>query len=167
LVWINLYRERAFLSIIKVIIDAKTILIYTFFMQKFLLMLMATLICASSAEAKIGLNVSLIYKKGIGKGFFLSTEQHSIEQVDEREQITVQMKNGIRAELSAHYVQSVHEYGPSGFVRIKGELFNRAGKLVKTLNKPNLDVYIGDSKKISHEESNEEEIELIIAPVSL
>lgn len=128
---------------------------------------MATLITSIDAQAKIGLNVSLIYKKGIGKGFFLSTEQHSMEQVDEREQITVQMKNGMKAELSAYYVQSIHEYGPSGFVRIKGEVYNSAGKVVKTLNEPNLDIYLGESKKISHQERNEEEIDLLITPVSL
>lgn len=128
---------------------------------------MATLITSIDAQAKIGLNVSLIYKKGIGKGFFLSTEQHSMEQVDEREQITVQMKNGMKAELSAYYVQSIHEYGPSGFVRIKGEIYNSAGKVVKTLNEPNLDIYLGESKKISHQERNEEEIDLLITPVSL
>jgi hypothetical protein len=124
-------------------------------------------ISSVDAQAKIGLNVSLIYKKGIGKGFFLSTEQHSIEQVDEHEQITIQMKNGIKTELSAYYVQSIHEYGPSGFVRISGEIYNQAGKVVKTLNEPSLDIYLGESKKISHEERNEEEIDLIITPVSL
>jgi uncharacterized protein YlzI (FlbEa/FlbD family) len=140
---------------------------YNFSMQKFLLILIAALFISIDAQAKIGLNVSLIYKKGIGKGFFLSTEQHSIEQVDEREQVMVQMKNGIKAELSAYYVQSIHEYGPSGFVRIKGEIFNQAGKVVKTLNEPNLDIYLGESKKIIHQERNEEEIDLIITPVSL
>lgn len=126
-----------------------------------------TLIFSIDAQAKIGLNVIMIYKKGIGKGFFLSTEQQSIEQVDEREQITVQMKNGIKAELSAHYVQSIHEYGPSGFVRIKGEIYNQAGKVVKTLNEPKLDIYLGESKTITHVERNEEQIDLIISPVSL
>lgn len=121
----------------------------------------------SSAEAKIGLKVSLIYKKGIGKGFFLSTEQHSIQQVDDREQVMIQMKNGIKADISAFYVQSVHEYGPSGFVRIKGDLYNVNGKLVKTLNEPNLDIYLGQTKSITHVERNEEQIELIITPVSL
>lgn len=137
------------------------------FLFTHLIILFVTLFISIDAQAKIGLNVSLIYKKGIGKGFFLSTEQHSMEQVDEREQITVQMKNGIKAELSAYYVQSIHEYGPSGFVRIKGEIFNQSGKVVKTLNEPNLDIYLGESKKISHEERNEEEIDLIITPVSL
>lgn len=136
-------------------------------MQKNLLILIGCLIISIDAQAKIGLNVSVIYKKGIGKGFFLSTEQHSMEQVDEREQITVQMKNGIKAELSAYYVQSIHEYGPSGFVRIKGDIYNQAGKVVKTLNEPNLDIYLGESRKISHEERNEEEIDIIITPVSL
>lgn len=129
--------------------------------------LVALLVFSLEAEAKIGLNVSLIYKKGIGKGFFLSTEQHSIEQVDEREQVMISMKNGIRAELSAYYVQSVHEYGPSGFVRIKGEIYNQSGKVVKTLNEPNLDIYLGETKKITHEERNQEQIDLIITPVSL
>lgn len=136
-------------------------------MHKTIFIAIAALIISIDAQAKIGLNVSLIYKKGIGKGFFLSTEQHSIEQIDEREQVMVQMKNGIKAELSAYYVQSIHEFGPSGFVRIKGEIYNQAGKVVKTLNEPNLDIYLGDTKKIVHDERNEEEIELIITPVSL
>jgi len=121
----------------------------------------------SSAEAKIGLKVSLIYKKGIGKGFFLSTEQHSIQQVDDREQVMIQMKNGIKADISAFYVQSIHEYGPSGFVRIKGDLYNVNGKIVKTLNEPNLDIYLGQTKSITHVERNAEQIEIIITPVSL
>lgn len=136
-------------------------------MQKLSFILPALLAMSFAAEAKIGLNVSLVYKKGIGKGFFLSTEQHSIEHVDEREQVMISMKNGIKAELSAYYVQSVHEYGPSGFVRIKGEIYNQAGKVVKTLNEPNLDIYLGETKKIAHEERNQEQVELIITPVSL
>ncbi len=122
---------------------------------------------SSLAEAKIGLKVSLIYKKGIGKGFFLSTEQHSIQQVDDREQVMIQMKNGIKADISAFYVQSIHEYGPSGFVRVKGDLYNVNGKIVKTLNEPNLDIYLGQSKSITHVERNEEQVEIIITPVSL
>ncbi len=121
----------------------------------------------TAAEAKIGLKVSLIYKKGIGKGFFLSTEQHSIQSVDEKEHILIQMKNGIKADISAFYVQSVHEYGPSGFVRIKGDLYNIAGKIVKTFNEPNLDIYLGQTKTITHQERNEEQIEIVITPVSL
>ena len=119
------------------------------------------------AHAKIGLKVSLIYKKGIGKGFFLSTEQHSIQSVDEKEHVLIQMKNGIKADISAFYVQSVHEYGPSGFVRVKGDLYNINGKIVKTLNEPNLDIYLGQSKSITHIERNEEQIEIVITPVSL
>lgn len=122
---------------------------------------------AGVAEAKIGLKVSLIYKKGIGKGFFLSTEQHSIQSVDEKEHVLIQMKNGIKADISAFYVQSVHEYGPSGFVRIKGDLYNVNGKIVKTLNEPDLDIYLGQSKSITHVERNEEQIEIVITPVSL
>ena len=122
---------------------------------------------AGVAEAKIGLKVSLLYKKGIGKGFFLSTEQHSIQSVDEKEHILIQMKNGIKADISAFYVQSVHEYGPSGFVRIKGDLYNVDGKIIKTFNEPNLDIYLGQSKSISHVERNEEQIEIVITPVSL
>ncbi len=119
------------------------------------------------AEAKIGLNVGLIYKKGIGKGFFLSTEQHSIQSVDENEHVLIQMKNGIKADISAQYVQSVHEYGPSGFVRIKGDIYNTSGKIVKTLNEPTLDIYLGQTKTIVHQERNEEKIEITITPVSL
>jgi hypothetical protein len=135
-------------------------------MRKILVLFL--LVFVSNAHAKIGLQVGLIYKKGIGKGFFLSTEQHSIESVDEREQITVQMKNGVKANLSAYFVQSVHEYGPSGFIRIKGELFDQHGKVVKTLNEPPIDIYLNESKTIVQEdEKGAEQLELIITPVSL
>lgn len=121
-----------------------------------------------SVQAKIGLQVGLVYKKGIGKGFFLSTEQHSIESVDEREEITVQMKNGVKVKLSAYFIQSVHEYGPSGFIRIKGELFDQTGKMVKTLNEPPIDIYLNETKTIVQEDDKgAEQIELIITPVSL
>ncbi|MBC7428246.1 MAG: hypothetical protein H7336_06515 [Bacteriovorax sp.] len=132
-----------------------------------ILLIAILLALTTAAEAKIGLKVSLIYKKGIGKGFFLSTEQHSIQSVDEKEHILIQMKNGIKADISAFYVQSVHEYGPSGFVRIKGDLYNIAGKIVKTFNEPNLDIYLGQTKTITHQERNEEQIEIVITPVSL
>ena len=131
------------------------------------LIVLLLVIFAGVAEAKIGLKVILLYKKGIGKGFFLSTEQHSIQSVDEKEHILIQMKNGIKADISAFYVQSVHEYGPSGFVRIKGDLYNVDGKIIKTFNEPNLDIYLGQSKSISHVERNEEQIEIVITPVSL
>lgn len=134
-------------------------------MKTLILSMLLTLSVA--AEAKIGLNVSLIYKKGIGKGFFLSTEQHSIQSIDDKEHVLIQMKNGIKADISAFYVQSVHEYGPSGFVRIKGDLYNVNGKIVKTFNQPNLDIYLGQTKSITHQERNEEQIEIIITPVSL
>ena len=134
-------------------------------MRKFLILV---LFISFNAQAKIGLQVSLIYKKGIGKGFFLSTEQHSIEQGDEREQISVQMKNGVKANLSAYFIQSIHEYGPSGFVRVKGEVFDQAGKMVKTLNEPPLDIYLNETKTIVQvDEKGVGQIELSITPVSL
>jgi len=133
--------------------------------MKFLFIIL--LIVSFQVEAKIGLNISMIYKKGIGKGFFLSTEQHSIEQVDDFELVSVQMKNGIRVELQAFYVQSVHEFGPSGFVRVKGDLYNQNGKLIKNLSTPTLDIYLGESKTIVHEEKGQEQIDLTIRPVSL
>lgn len=136
--------------------------ILSFLSLSFLLIL----IFAGAAEAKIGLNVSLIYKKGIGKGFFLSTEQHSIQSVDEKEHILIQMKNRISADISAFYVQSIHDYGPSGFVRVKSILYNIDGKVAKT-NTDKLDIYLGQSKSIVHEENSGEQIELIITPVSL
>ncbi len=119
-----------------------------------------------ASQAKIGLKVSLIYKKGIGKGFFLSTEQHSIQSVDEKEHVLIQMKNGISADISAFYVQSIHDYGPSGFVRIKSALYNTDGKKAKT-NESNLDIHLGQSKSIVYEEHSGEQIELVITPVSL
>lgn len=119
------------------------------------------------AEAKIGIRVSLIYKKGIGSGFFLSTEQHSIQSVFEKEPVIIQMSNGIKTSISAQFVQSVHEYGPSGFVRIKGKLYGVNGNVVKDFDEPKLDIYLGHTKTITHKDGEEEQIEILITPVSL
>lgn len=130
--------------------------------------LILTLVAMTSvAEAKIGLKVSLIYKKGIGRGFFLSTEQHTINSVFENEKITIQMSNGIKTNISAHFVQSVHEYGPSGFLRVEGNITGVNGKVVKKLDEPKLDVYLGQTKTVLYKDGEEEEIEVQITPVSL
>ena len=47
------------------------------------------------------------------------------------------------------------------------EKSNINGKIVKTFNQPNLDIYLGQTKSITHQERNEEQIEIIITPVSL
>lgn len=119
------------------------------------------------AEAKIGLKVSLLYRKGIGQGFFLSTEYHSNESVYENESVTVRMSNGVSAKISAQFVQSVHDYGPSAFVRLRGEMFDPAGKVVKSFMEPPIDVYLGQIKSIVHANGDEEQIEVLITPESI
>ncbi len=119
------------------------------------------------SKARIAMHVGIIYKKVIGKGFSLSNEKHAIIQVDEREVISLKMKGGYRIELQGLYVRSVKEYGPSGFVRIKGNIFNPEGKIVKTLNEPPLDIYLRMEKKIHYQNNSGEEVELILSPHSV
>lgn len=116
------------------------------------------------AEAKLALHLGIIYKKGIGKGFFLSNEKHTIEQVDEKEMVFVTMKGGYKVELYAIFIPSTTEYGPSGFVRIKGNILNPNGKVVKTLNEPALDIYLGQEKTVIYQDKSGEEVELRISP---
>lgn len=125
---------------------------------------LTTLMLSPVAQAKLALHLGIIYKKGIGKGFFLSNEKHTIEQVDEKEMIMVTMKGGYRVELYAIFIQSTTEYGPSGFVRIKGNIMNPSGKVVKTLNEPPLDIYLGQEKTVTYQDKSGEEIELRINP---
>ncbi len=132
--------------------------------MKILLPIILMIFLISSSEAKLALHLSVIYKKGIGKGFFLSNEKHTIEQVDEKELVSVEMKSGYRVELYGVFISSVSEYGPSGFVRIKGNIINPDGKTVKTLNEPPLDIYLGHSKTVIHKDKSGEEIELRVSP---
>lgn len=119
------------------------------------------------AEAKIALNIGLIFKKGIGRDFFLSSETHTIEKVDEREVATVTMKNGVKVDLSAHYIQSTQVYGPTPMVRISGEIFNKEGKVVKIISKPYVDITLGEEKTIIHDVAPDEQIELRVRPTSI
>ncbi len=135
-------------------------------MRKFSTLLLSLLMFsfAFEAEAKLALHLGIIYKKGIGKGFFLSNEKHSIEHVDEKEMISLTMKGGYRIELMGLFIPSTTEYGPSGFVRIKGNIINPKGKIVKTLNEPPLDIYLGSEKTVVYQDQSGEEVEIRISP---
>ncbi len=130
------------------------------------LLALLLLVFSINSEAKLALHLGVIYKKGIGKGFFLSNEKHTIEQVDEKEMVSVTMKGGYKIDLHAIFITSTTEYGPSGFVRIKGNIVNPKGKVVKTLNEPPLDIYLGHEKTVIYQDNSGEEIELRISPNS-
>ncbi len=132
--------------------------------MKIFFALFLSIFLINNLEAKLALHLSVIYKKGIGKGFFLSNEKHTIEQVDEKELVSVVMKSGHKVELYGIFISSLSEYGPSGFVRIKGNIINPDGKTVKTLNEPPLDIYLGHSKTVIYTDKSGEEIELRVAP---
>ena len=68
------------------------------------------------------------------------------------------MNNGIKTNISAHFIQSVHEYGPSGFLRVTGNITGVNGKVVKNLNEPKLDVYLGQTKTVLYQDGEEEQI---------
>lgn len=125
------------------------------------------IVWANVASAKIGLNISLLYKKGIGQGFFLSTEQHSLESLFENEVVHIKMNNGVSTKISAHFVQSIHDYGPSAFVRIKGELYGTNGKVIKSYNESPIDIFLGQTKEIIYKNGEEEQIEVLITPISI
>lgn len=131
---------------------------------RFILLIFLLNFFAPMANAKLSLHLGIIYNKGIGKGFFLSNEKHTIEQVDEKEKVTVNMKGGYRVEVYALFIPSTTEYGPSGFVRIKGNIINPKGKIVKTLNEPPLDIYLGQEKRVVYQDNSGEEVELRISP---
>jgi len=132
---------------------------------KFLLLfLLLSNFIVSSAFARVGLNLSLIYKKGNDKGLVLVSELHSRVEVDEHEEVALKMKNGTMVILKIQFVRSNETFGPSSIIDCDAKFFNQKGSLLKTVSGKEIRLNIGQERIISYEDNEGQLIELKITP---
>ncbi len=132
----------------------KSLLLLTLFLSFF----------ASNAYALIGLNLSLIYKKGNDKGLVLVSELHSRVKVDEHKEVVLKMKNGTKVLVKVNFVRSDEEFGPSSIIDCETKFFDKKGVHLKDIADKKIKINIGEEKIISHEDKEGLLIELKIVP---
>ncbi len=107
------------------------------------------------------MDVSIINKKGIDKGLTLGSELHSIEEVNNRENIVLKMRSGIQVILQAKFAeleelsQEEISYGPSSKVRITGKILNAQGNVMKDFSESPLFIPLEESSKVVHSKDSQ------------
>jgi predicted ThiF/HesA family dinucleotide-utilizing enzyme len=130
--------------------------------KTFLFLALLSSFLLSSAHARIGLNLSLIYKKGNDKGLVLFSELHSYVEVNEDEEVMLKMKNGTKAFVKVNFIRSEETFGPSSVIECNARFFNQKNIPLKKTDK--VLINLGEEKTISHEDNEGQLIELKIVP---
>lgn len=104
---------------------------------------------STTVNARLLVDVSMIYKNGIDKNLVLESELHSVEEIWGKRRLELRMKNGARLEMRAGFwerpVAKLDSVGPSSKIFIEGKLFQPNGKLAKEVERINSQVELGDS----------------------
>jgi hypothetical protein len=106
------------------------------------------------AQSRLVLYITMIHKKGNNKGLTLTSELHTIEEVNSNNKIEVAMNDGVKLLLQARFADSFEIYGPSAKVFVEGSLQSLKGEELMVFNeneKEKLLVDIGKSKTIVYD----------------
>lgn len=115
-----------------------------------------------SASARIYVDVSIIFKKGIDKDLVLVNEFHSQEKFLSNETLTLKMKNGLIFDFNLKFVQKDEDYGPSATVELNGLLRDEYGK---ELGKFEKEILVIDETKVLQTDSEDGQlIEVTLRP---
>lgn len=118
-------------------------------------------------QARLLVNVSMVYKNGIDKNLVLESELHSVEEIWEKRPVKLMMKNGTRLQFKAGFwerpVAKTEDIGPSSKIFVEGKLYLANGKLVKEMDKRNSHTEIGESLIFSFKDQTQL-IEVSITP---
>jgi hypothetical protein len=133
-------------------------------MKNIFLIFILSLLASAPAFGRITLNVGIVYKKGIDKGLILVSELHSIKEFFGTEEKTFVMKNGIRVQLKAFFFDRSKDYGPSSTIRVLGKIFNSEGRLIRDFKSGEVDIPLGESRTVIHQDVESQIIELILEP---
>lgn len=86
-----------------------------------------SLFIAPLVEARLVLQIEIAHKRGIDQGLVISSELHSLEEMDEGGKVLLKMDTGLAIELWAGFAAS-EVFGPSSTVRIRGTILEIPGK---------------------------------------
>lgn len=130
-------------------------------MKKLAIVILISLLSASSAWARLFINVSIVNKKGIDIGLTLGSELHSIEEVRHNEKISLKMRSGIKLELFAYFVEEysgIEEkdmYGPSSVILVRGRILDSQNNILKDFKDEPLKIPLEEEEKILHSQESQ------------
>ncbi|OUR93527.1 hypothetical protein A9Q84_18820 [Halobacteriovorax marinus] len=119
-----------------------------------------------SANATIILNLGIVHKKGLGvdEGHILISEVHELKLLENGEEFTVTMKNGVGVEFKVFFVQNLNDFGPSPLVAITGNIYNSQGDLLKSITENDFTIPLNTEKKLVFTGDTSQEVIIKITP---
>ena len=112
-----------------------------------------------SIEARLFLDISVINKKGIDIGLTLGSELHSVEEVHDKNLISLKMQSGIQVEIKAQFLEEkenkVLGYGPNPKIIIFGKILDAKGKVLKNFDDVPLKVDLEKMINIGHSQDTQ------------
>jgi len=125
-------------------------------MNKILLFYILIFFFPTSLLGAIKLDVSLVYKKGIDKQLVLVSELHSSQILNEGQEASLKMKNGISVFLRPYFLSTTDVFGPSNMIEVKGRIV-RDGVIFKTgFENGKVILKLGETKEISLKQGDDQ-----------
>jgi hypothetical protein len=78
------------------------------------------LLITFSVEASIRLDISVLHQRGVDKNLILVSELHTQEIVDELEELTLEMSNGVKLIIIPKLIVEHTNYGPNVLFQLSG-----------------------------------------------
>lgn len=133
-------------------------------MKLAIILFLTILFFSNTVFATIRLNIGIIWKKGIDKNLVLVSELHSVENINGKENVTLEIKNGPIIILGANFAKASEEYGPSAFIKVQGEIYSHDEKHLRSVLDDGLIIKIGTKKTFSIQNDEDQLIEITIKP---
>lgn len=121
---------------------------------KWSVLIFTLLLVMNSTYARIGLDISIIYKKGIDNKLLLSSELHAHEDVENEEAVSVSMTNGVTANITAKFISDIDVYGPTPLIELEITLFDKKVSGASVLKSVKVEVLAGDYRTFEHQDKN-------------
>jgi hypothetical protein len=116
---------------------------------------------------KIRLKIDIIDTIGGDKGLVLVSEMHSIEIVEDRRKVKLEMKSGISVDFLTYYIFDMADYGPSPKVRIVVKIYQDS-KLIKSYEENGGEIIeLGTPARFIFNNSDRQLLEITVVPESL
>lgn len=103
-----------------------------------------------SLQARIFVDISMVYKRGVDKQLVLESELHSVEEIWGEKRINLIMNNGTRLVLFVGFwdgpktEDETNLVGPSSKVFLEGKLLYPDGSLSRDIDKRKAHVRLGE-----------------------
>ncbi len=117
------------------------------------------------ASAAIMAHISLAQKKKIDQGLELSSEFHSVEEIDERTGLEAVTNDGTIILITCVFDQNENDYGPSNKVKLSGQVLDAKRNIIFAFAPHPIVMALGETKTFAYQDKKHGQlIELSIRP---